>query len=72
MNKIEKGKLGQGEEEASVPSAAVENSVEPKLNHGEDAEDAADAVEDADTAGSASADANAADTPAEEAETEEE
>ena len=72
MNKIEKGKLGQGEEEASVPSAAVENSVEPKLNHGEDAEDAANAVEDADTAGSASADANAADTPAEEAETEEE
>ena len=72
MNKIEKSKLGQGEEEASVPSAAVENSVEPKLNHGEDAEDAADAVEDADTAGSASADANAADTPAEEAETEEE
>ena len=69
MNKIEKSKLGQGEEEASVPSAAVENSVEPKLNNGENAEDA---VEDADTAGSASADANAADTPAEEAETEEE
>lgn len=36
MNKIEKGKLGQGEEEASVPSAAVENSVEPKLLHGEE------------------------------------
>lgn len=69
MNKIEKSKLGQGEEEASVPSAAVENSVEPKLNHGEDA---ADAVEDADTAGSASADAEAADTPAEEAEEKEE
>lgn len=43
MNKIEKGKLGQGEEEASVPSAAVENSVEPKLLHGEeDAENIAD------------------------------
>lgn len=39
MNKIEKGKLGQGDEEASVPSAAVENSVEPKLLHGEDAEE---------------------------------
>lgn len=52
MNKIEKGKLGQGEEEASVPSAAVENSVEPKLLHGE--EDAAenivnDAADTADT-----------------------
>lgn len=42
MNKIEKGKLGQGEEEASVPSAAVENSVEPKLLHGE--EDAAENI----------------------------
>lgn len=52
MNKIEKGKLGQGDEEASVPSAAVENSVEPKLLHGE--EDAAenivnDAADTADT-----------------------
>ena len=36
MNRIEKSKLGQGEEEASVPSAAVEASVEPKLNHPED------------------------------------
>ena len=36
MNKIEKSKLGQGEEEASVPSAAVDASVEPKLNHPED------------------------------------
>ena len=42
MNKIEKGKLGQGDEEASVPSAAVENSVEPKLLHGE--EDAAENI----------------------------
>lgn len=50
MNKIEKGKLGQGEEEASVPSAAVENSVEPKLLHGED--DAAENIvnDTADTA----------------------
>ncbi len=50
MNKIEKGKLGQGDEEASVPSAAVENSVEPKLLHGE--EDAAENIVDdtADTA----------------------
>ena len=36
MNRIEKSKLGQGEEEASVPSAAVDASVEPKLNHPED------------------------------------
>lgn len=36
MNRIEKSKLGQGEEEASVPSAAVEASVEPRLNHPED------------------------------------
>ena len=36
MNRIEKSKLGQGDEEASVPSAAVEASVEPKLNHPED------------------------------------
>ena len=36
MNRIEKSKLGQGEEEASVPSEAVEASVEPKLNHPED------------------------------------
>ena len=55
MNKIEKGKLGQGDEEASVPSAAVENSVEPKLNHGEDAEenivtDAADTADAEETA----------------------
>lgn len=50
MNKIEKGKLGQGDEEASVPSAAVENSVEPKLLHGEDAEEniVTDATETAD------------------------
>lgn len=50
MNKIEKGKLGQGDEEASVPSAAVENSVEPKLLHGE--EDAAENIvnDTADTA----------------------
>lgn len=50
MNKIEKGKLGQGDEEASVPSAAVENSVEPKLLHGEDAEEdiVTDAAETAD------------------------
>ena len=57
MNKIEKGKLGQGDEEASVPSAAVENSVEPKLLHGE--EDAAenivtDAAETADAEETAS------------------
>ena len=32
MNKIEKSKLGEGEEEASVPSAAVEASVQPVLN----------------------------------------
>lgn len=55
MNKIEKGKLGQGDEEASVPSAAVENSVEPKLLHGEDAEenivtDAADTADAEDAA----------------------
>ena len=36
MNRIEKSKLGQGDEEASVPSAAVDASVEPKLNHPED------------------------------------
>ena len=36
MNRIEKSKLGQGEEEASVPSAAVDASVEPRLNHPED------------------------------------
>ncbi len=42
MNKLEKSKLGQGDEEASVPSAAVENSVEPKLLHGE--EDAAENI----------------------------
>ena len=50
MNKIEKGKLGQGDEEASVPSAAVENSVEPKLLHEE--EDAAENIvnDTADTA----------------------
>ena len=53
MNKIEKSKLGQGEEEASVPSAAVENSVEPKLLHGEDAEEnvTADAAVTADAEG---------------------
>ena len=55
MNKLEKSKLGQGDEEASVPSAAVENSVEPKLNHGEDAEenivtDAADTADAEETA----------------------
>lgn len=55
MNKIEKGKLGQGDEEASVPSAAVENSVEPKLLHGEDAEDiVTDAAETADAEETAS------------------
>lgn len=56
MNKIEKGKLGQGDEEASVPSAAVENSVEPKLLHGEDAEEniVTDAAETADAEETAS------------------
>ena len=56
MNKIEKGKLGQGDEEASVPSAAVENSVEPRLLHGEDAEEniVTDAAETADAEETAS------------------
>ena len=56
MNKIEKSKLGQGDEEASVPSAAVENSVEPKLLHGEDAEEdiVTDAAETADAEETAS------------------
>ena len=56
MNKIEKGKLGQGDEEASVPSAAVENSVEPKLLHGEDTEEniVTDAAETADAEETAS------------------
>ena len=56
MNKLEKSKLGQGDEEASVPSAAVENSVEPRLLHGEDAEEniVTDAAETADAEETAS------------------
>lgn len=57
MNRIEKSKLGQGEEEASVPSAAVEASVEPKLNH---PEDDVPAEEDAILTGEDAAEENAA------------
>lgn len=65
LNKLERGKLGEGDEEASVPSAAVEASVEPVLNASaeEGAEaDVAEAAEDGADAEPAVADEQATET----------